>query len=64
MRRRVDFPEPFGPIKPTHSPSEIPREMFSKSGFAPKVLLTDWQLRSIGIPFLNFSWPPCGVIEC
>jgi hypothetical protein len=30
------LPEPFGPINPMRSPSETVKEMFWKSGFAPK----------------------------
>ncbi|GAB6060506.1 hypothetical protein JCM31598_36230 [Desulfonatronum parangueonense] len=36
---KVDFPEPFGPIRPMRSPSEKPSEMFVNKGCAVKVLL-------------------------
>src|ERR1035438_6278704 len=36
MRRSVDLPDPFGPISPIRSPSEMVKETFWKSGFAPK----------------------------
>ena len=36
IRSSVDFPEPFGPIRPMRSPSETVNETFWKSGFAPK----------------------------
>ena len=32
----MDLPEPFGPIRPMRSPSEMVKETFWKSGFAPK----------------------------
>ena len=32
---RVDFPEPFGPIRPMRSPSDIVNEIFRKSGATP-----------------------------
>ena len=31
----VDFPEPFGPIKPIRSPSDTVNDTFWKSGLAP-----------------------------
>jgi hypothetical protein len=36
MRKRVDLPDPFGPIRPIRSPSETVKETFRKSGVAPK----------------------------
>src|SRR6185369_6598528 len=37
IRSSVDFPEPFGPISPIRSFSEIVNEILSKSGIAPNV---------------------------
>src|SRR5687768_5569103 len=45
MRRKVDLPEPFGPMSPTRSPSERPKERPSNSGRAPKPLVRDSQVR-------------------
>ena len=39
IRRRVDLPDPFGPIRPMRSPSEMVNETFWKSGFAPKAFV-------------------------
>jgi hypothetical protein len=39
IRSKVDLPDPFGPINPIRSPSEIVKETFWKSGFAPKDLV-------------------------
>ena len=39
IRSNVDLPEPLGPISPIRSPSEMVKETFWKSGFAPKVLV-------------------------
>ncbi len=35
----VDLPDPFGPIRPMRSPSEMVNETFWKSGFAPKAFV-------------------------
>ena len=43
---RVDLPEPFGPMSPMRSPSEITIERLSKSFRTPNVLLMFWQLMS------------------
>src|SRR5687768_17353233 len=40
----VVLPAPFGPIKPTRSPSPIVRDTFSNSIRTPNVLPADWQL--------------------
>ena len=36
------MPEPFGPTSPTWSPSKMPNERPSKSGAAPKALVSSW----------------------
>ena len=45
MLRKVDLPEPFGPMSPTWSPSKRPKESPSNSGWAPKPLVRDSQVR-------------------
>src|SRR6202040_431610 len=42
--RRVDLPDPFGPIRPMRSPSEMVKETFWKRGFAPKAFVISWAL--------------------
>src|SRR6478672_10449637 len=49
MLSSVDLPDPFGPIRPTRSPSEIETEISSNSGFAPNEAVRDWQLKSNGM---------------
>jgi len=39
IRNNVDFPEPFGPIRPIRSPSETVKETSSKSGLAPNAFV-------------------------
>src|SRR5208282_236495 len=39
IRSRVDLPDPFGPIRPIRSPSEMVKETFWKRGFAPKAFV-------------------------
>src|SRR5882672_6673406 len=41
----VDFPEPFGPIRPIRSPSETVKDTFWKSGLAPKAFEIPCTLR-------------------
>src|ERR1700744_5211833 len=40
----VDFPEPFGPIKPMRSPSDTVKEMSWNSGVTPNRFESPWAL--------------------
>jgi hypothetical protein len=54
IRSSVDFPDPFRPISPSRSPSEIPSEMFSNSVREPKLFASEAQLwrRAMGRLFV------------
>jgi len=59
MRRRVDLPEPFGPIRPMRSRSLMTNEISSKSGVAPKRFDKPWALSMGGKYFripLQYSY--------
>src|SRR5689334_11924710 len=45
-RSSVVLPDPFGPTRPTWSPSKIPKDRSSKSGAAPNALVSACALSS------------------
>ena len=52
MRKRVDLPEPFGPISPTRSPRSTPRLTPVNRVWAPKALASPWPLSNAHMPLL------------
>ena len=57
ISRSVDFPEPFGPIRPMRSPSETVNEIFLKSGATPNFFERSCAL-IIGIEFAQSAFSP------
>jgi hypothetical protein len=49
MRKRVDFPEPFTPMKPTFSPSSTANDTPSKRVREPKLLWRSCTLRTFAM---------------
>ena len=42
--RRVDFPDPFGPMSPIRSPAKMLRDKFLNKSLVAMSLESDWQL--------------------
>src|SRR5208283_1640571 len=66
--RRVVFPEPFGPITPSVSPSDIETDTLSTAVTAPKRLVTFFSSRIIASPhsshLAQYQSRPSGCPQC